>query len=275
MGFEQEFDEIINNTYSDDKFSYQGEEEFTPKEREPVNNDPNPDRKQNPKQRKKKKKPGAPKPKEDNVKTRIGIVLISCLLASGGLFYKYGPLNKRAENEIEPPGSSLDRNEELPSVSGDDGIQEPSKKVEPSVTMEDGEINPGLSDFEHGNNDTSNKNLTDADEFVKDINGNEIPKGYKVTKIEHEVDFVNYIKKRGVTANGVELLWLDAEYKGNPYTVQVPFKIWKELDTTGITVVNMEVLVVDKDKRIISYMEVKDNYKEIMEQGEKALKKGK
>lgn len=138
------------------------------------------------------------------------------------------------------------------------------------VSMEDS-INPGLPDPEKGKQNVNNGTIEDASGFLVDINGNQIPQNYKVKKIEYETDFVSYVKKRGLTANGIELLWLDAEYKGHPYTVQVPFKIWKELDSQGITVVDMEVLYLENDAKVISYMKVKENYKEIMEKGEAAL----
>lgn len=149
---------------------------------------------------------------------------------------------------------------------------EPESKI-PEASMEDSPngINPGLPDTEKGKQNINNGELSDTQNFLMDINGNKIPANYEVQKIVMETDFVSYEKQRGVTANGIELLWLDAEYKGQPYTIQIPFKVWKELDPTGITVVDMEVLYLKEDLKIISYMKVKDNYKEIMEKGEKEV----
>lgn len=136
----------------------------------------------------------------------------------------------------------------------------------PEVSMEDTDaINPGLPNTNSGNNKVNGGELSDPKDFHVDINGNPIPDNYEVKQIKYETDFVNYEKRRGVTGDGMELLWLDAEYKGIPYSVQVPFKIWKELDPKGITVVSMEVLYLDGDAKVISHMAVKENYKELLE----------
>lgn len=164
-----------------------------------------------------------------------------------------------------------------PMLSGSSSNTNNSSGTETSsgVTMEDSSntINPGLPDPEKGKQNVNNGTIEDASGFLVDINGNKIPENYTTEKIVTETDFISYVKKRGITADGIELLWLDAEYKGQPYTVQVPFKIWKELDSQGITVVEMEVLYLQDDAKVISYMKVKENYKEIMEKGEAALKK--
>lgn len=141
-----------------------------------------------------------------------------------------------------------------------------NSQVTPGASMDDtNAINPGLPNTENGQNKVNNGKLTPSGDFLKDVNGNQIPANYEVKQVKEETDFVNYEKRRGVTGDGVELLWLDAEYKGIPYTVQVPFKIWKELDPKGITVVSMEVLYLDQDRKVISFMSVKENYKELLE----------
>ena len=133
------------------------------------------------------------------------------------------------------------------------------------VVMEDN-VNPGLPDTKNGNKMNNNGEMTDTKGFISDVNGNKIPKDFVVQRVSDETDFVNYVKRRGMTGDGIELLWLDAQYKGIPYSVQVPFKIWKELDQQGITVVDMEVLYLEDGSKVISYMKVKDNYKEILEE---------
>lgn len=133
------------------------------------------------------------------------------------------------------------------------------------VTMQDG-VTPGLPDTKNGNKMNNSGEMADTKGFISDVNGNKIPKDFVVQRVADETDFVNYVKRRGMTGDGIELLWLDAQYKGIPYSVQVPFKIWKELDQQGITVVDMEVLYLEDGSKVISYMKVKDNYKEILEE---------
>ena len=298
FGFEKEFDDILND--NEDEFTYRGEEEFTPEPRkqEPNDEDEEPERKgkkprKNVKSKGKQKVSPKSKPKSkssnkgnDNKQFIAKIIVASLLISGGLLFMKFGPLGGEtpaAEGGESQVASNEESNDDLPKLSEtqggssdeDSANPDSSESGEPSVTMEDGEIKPGLSDFEGGDHNTNTGEVTDTGDFLKDINGSQIPKHYEVKKITYETDFVSYVKKRGVTGDGVELLWLDAEYKGNPYVIQVPFKVWKELDETGITVVDMEVLTIDKDLKVISNMQVKDNYKEIMEKGEKAVKKDK
>ncbi|WP_394861653.1 hypothetical protein [Paraclostridium bifermentans] len=137
--------------------------------------------------------------------------------------------------------------------------------MQQDLTNQQGNVNPGLPDTKNGNKMTNGGEMSDPKGFISDVNGNKIPKDFVVQRVADETDFVNYIKRRGITGDGVELLWLDAQYKGIPYSVQVPFKIWKELDPQGITVVDMEVLYLENGAKVVSYMKVKDNYKEILE----------
>lgn len=287
-GFNKEFDAIMGED-EESNFTYRGEEEFTP---EPTQHNDDDDDNREPKQKGKKtpkgKKPPknkkAPKPsnsKSSNKQFIIKIVVASLILSGGLLFWKFGPLSSGEGAGTEQQADTENSDDDLPRLSetqtaDDSGDNEEDPKPDsnddgPSVVMEDEEIKPGLSDFEGGDHNTNTGEVVESGEFLKDINGSQIPKHYEVKKINYETDFVSYVKKRGVTGDGVELLWLDAEYKGNPYVIQVPFKIWKELDETGITVVDMEVLTIDKNLKVISNMQVKENYKEIMEKGEKEI----
>lgn len=103
--------------------------------------------------------------------------------------------------------------------------------------------------------------------MVKDLQGISVIPNYTVSKIETVVDMVNYKKHRAITDDGMELLWLDANYKGKSYRITVPFKIFKELDPEGITVVDMEVLHLENGNQIISYMNVREDYKSKLEKG--------
>ena len=286
-GFNKEFDAIMGED-GESNFTYRGEEEFTPEPTQHNDDDDNREPKQKGKKTPKGKKPPknkkTPKPsnnKSNNKQFIIKIVVASLILSGGLLFWKFGPLSSGEGAGTEQQEGTENSDDDLPRLSetqtaDNSGDDEEDPKPDssddgPSVVMEDEEIKPGLSDFEGGDHNTNTGEVVESGEFLKDINGSQIPKHYEVKKINYETDFVSYVKKRGVTGDGVELLWLDAEYKGNPYVIQVPFKIWKELDETGITVVDMEVLTIDKNLKVISNMQVKENYKEIMEKGEKEI----
>ncbi|GAA0101595.1 hypothetical protein UT300012_23100 [Paraclostridium bifermentans] len=231
--------------------------------------------------------PGVTKPPKRNGKkkdgggksTIIGIVLGLFVVAVMGLalyFLVMGGM--KDDKKSTTPGSKQEQttnqdNQQFQSMEKPDKNVESNNQntnnntsTQPGASMDDtNAINPGLPNTETGQNKVNNGKLTPSGDFLKDVNGNQIPTNYEVKQVKEETDFVNYEKRRGVTGDGVELLWLDAEYKGVPYTVQVPFKIWKELDPKGITVVSMEVLYLQDDKKVISFMSVKDNYKELLE----------
>lgn len=127
-------------------------------------------------------------------------------------------------------------------------------------------ITPGMTNT----GEDTNMNQTSApekDNMVKDLNGISLIQNYTVGKITTVVDFVNYKKHRAITADGMELLWLEVDYKGKPYKVTVPFKIYKELDPEGITVVDIEVLNLGNGNQVISYMSVRSDYKTKLENG--------
>lgn len=127
-------------------------------------------------------------------------------------------------------------------------------------------IRPGIKDIANGTNTQQNSDA-EKDVMVKDLQGISVIPNYTVSKIETVVDMVNYKKHRAITDDGMELLWLDANYKGKSYRITVPFKIFKELDPEGITVVNMEVLHLENGNQIISYMNVREDYKSKLEKG--------
>lgn len=117
----------------------------------------------------------------------------------------------------------------------------------------------GTQDFTQNTNMTTSDVLTNPDQYVEDLYGLTTRVDYTVSSISNIADFVSYEKHRGTWGGGLELYWLDADYKGNHYVVQVPFQYYKELDDTGIVPVKMEVLTIDgstPDEKltVISYM---------------------
>lgn len=129
----------------------------------------------------------------------------------------------------------------------------------PAPEVIDGTAGLGTQDFTKNTNMTSSSVLTDPDSYTKDIHGLTIQVGYTVQSITNVADFVSYTKQRGTWGGGLELYWLDAEYQGNKYVVQVPFKYYKELADEGIIPVKMEVLTIEgstpqQTLNVISYM---------------------
>lgn len=117
----------------------------------------------------------------------------------------------------------------------------------------------GTQDFTQNTTMTNSDVLTNPDEYTQDIYGLTTRVDYTVNRISNVADFVSYTKHRGTWGGGLELYWLEADYHGSKYVVQVPFEYYKELDDTGIVPVKMEVLTIagtmaDETLTVISYM---------------------
>lgn len=128
------------------------------------------------------------------------------------------------------------------------------------------QIKPGMVNPSESTTMTQNSEV-EPDIMVKDLNGLSLIQNYTVAEVKTVTDFINYKKHRSVTADGMELLWLEADYKGKAYKVTVPFSIYKELEPEGITVVDMEVLDLGNGSSIISYMKVREDYKKKLDNG--------
>jgi cytoskeletal protein RodZ len=150
---------------------------------------------------------------------------------------------------------------------------ESTEPKEPAVklTKPDSKVTPGITDPSKDRYIKNYSNL-EKDTYTKDLNGNKVPEHYDVENISTVIDFISYKKKRATTDAGIELYWLDATYKGRKAKVQVPFRIFKELDPVGVTVVDVEVTKIpnadpSKDPyEIITGFTVRDDYKKVLEE---------
>lgn len=112
------------------------------------------------------------------------------------------------------------------------------------------------SEFNTDTGEESDAPLTDVENFVKDLDGNDIPSSYHIADRSYTKDYVNYVKRRAVTDDGMELYWLDVVYHDHNYKIQVPFYVFESLDEKGICACTMEVLTLSNGSKVISYMEV-------------------
>ena len=119
-------------------------------------------------------------------------------------------------------------------------------------------VNPGITDYGEENGSTTAVVYSSSD-FLKDLNGLDVSAVYNVVSRDYVYDYVNYTAKRAVIDQGMELYWLDVVYNERNYRVQVPFYYFKDLKTTGICKVQIEVLVLEGGGKIISYMNVVDD----------------
>lgn len=121
-------------------------------------------------------------------------------------------------------------------------------------------IKTGLPNFEKSTNNQTTAVVYSASDFIKDLNGVDVPAVYNVKSRDYVKDFVNYEAKRAIIDDGMEMYWLEVSYNSRRYRVQVPFYVFKDLDKTGICVVELEVLTLEGGEKIISYMQVITDY---------------
>lgn len=125
-------------------------------------------------------------------------------------------------------------------------------------------INVGLPEFNTKENGSTTAIVYSSSDYIKDLNGADIPAVYNVAQRTYERDFVNYEKKRAIIDMGMEMYWLEILYKDKAYRCQVPYYIFKDLETTGICVVEIEVLTLDGGEQVISFMQVVSDYSNLI-----------
>jgi len=228
----------------------------------------------------------------------VGVGIAAFLVVASIAFFKdkgeTKVVDKPSGESTQAVGSSVEATSEVEGgtseetvVTGDGGEDKPwlsasvdgggesqsTEETKPAgnKTEPPSKFTPGITDPSQ-NQYVKNYTGVESDSFVKDLNGKKVPENYNIGDIKTVVDFVSYKKKRAVTAAGVELYWLDATYKGRKAKIQVPFRIFKELDPVGVTVVDVEITYVPNDDpskepaEIATFFNVREDYKQVLEQ---------
>lgn len=120
-------------------------------------------------------------------------------------------------------------------------------------------IKPGESNYEESTQGETTSKVFDPDDMLKDINGVDISATYNVISRDYVYDYVSYTAKRGIIDDGMEIYWLEAEYCGKKYRIQVPFYYFKDFSEKGVCRVQIEVLNIEGGGKVISYMQVVQN----------------
>lgn len=186
----------------------------------------------------------------------IAIVMMVKSLASHG------------NNEVVDVKDSINASTE--QTSGE--VVDISNNVNDENTVEDSsadlagtEMTVGLPDFDDADsNNTTTAKVYSASDYIKDLNGSDIPAIYEAVSRTYIKDFANYEAKRAIIDDGMELYWLEITYKGKAYRCQVPFYIFKSMDEAGICVVEIELLTLEGGEQIISFMQVIQDYDELI-----------
>lgn len=107
--------------------------------------------------------------------------------------------------------------------------------------------------------------VEDGSKIVQDLQGKQVNANFTISTTTTVRDYVNYTKHRSVYPNGVEVYWLDTSYKNTEsFPTQVPFDVYKELDDTGITVCDIEVVTTTDRQEIVTYMSVVKDSKSLI-----------
>lgn len=160
-------------------------------------------------------------------------------------------LEDAAPEEVEDQVSADDEEEYIYDEDGN-----PIYSAETNELVDDHAIDPGAPDYENSSKSHTTAQVFDTDDYLKDINGVSISATYNVVSRDYVYDYVSYTAKRGIIDDGMEIYWLEAEYEGKQYRIQVPFYYFKDFSEQGVCRVQIEVLNIEGGGKVISYMQV-------------------
>ena len=131
------------------------------------------------------------------------------------------------------------------------------------ITKDKDAIDVGLPNFKDSDSSSTTATVYSDSDYIKDLNGVDVPAVYNVKSRDYIKDFVNYESKRAIIDDGMEMYWLEISYNKKKYRCQIPYYVFKDLDKTGICVVEIEVLTLEGGEKIISYMQVVTDYSDL------------
>lgn len=149
---------------------------------------------------------------------------------------------------------------------------EANSKLEENTSTSKEDTKAGMPNL-YGNTKSENDSeVSESSKITENLNGESINPNYTIKEIKTVTDFINFEKFRAVTDSGMEFYWLETTYKDKKYKVQVPFSIYKELDNKGITVVDVEVTILQDNSQVVTYMNVRKDAKTLIEKNSQKSK---
>lgn len=179
---------------------------------------------------------------------RLGVIAAVAIVVIILAFWLLPRLGNRQEN---PPVEKPPMEDQTTEASS----EENQIDTEESQTTEAENFITGDPSYDTETNQTTD-HLDSADDFVKNLQGESVPVNYIVKTREYVKTHVNYVAKRAVIDDGMEMYWVDIIYKQKKYRAQVPYYYFKDLEEEGICRVEMEVLNLENGGQIISYMQI-------------------
>ena len=193
-------------------------------------------------------------------KKAILIVAVIALITIGcGIFYFVNQV-KSANNDKTPTNSKLLTKPSEDDGEDDDGEDGNGDAPEEGTTIDEGfetgDSNSEGGKYEEGTLTKTTPEHYSSSDFLKDLNGYEIPAVYTVQNVTYDVAHVNYQAKRATIDDGMEFYWLEIDYNGKKYRAQCSYNMFRNLESEGICKVAVEILTLDSGQQVVSYMKV-------------------
>lgn len=161
------------------------------------------------------------------------------------------PITEDSANSENLGGETSSDN--VNNTTGSDATSDAS-----SDTSSDSQYAQGDNNYDSSTANQPPAKVFSSDDFVKDLDGNDVKAVYNVKDRKYVKAHVSYTLHRAIIDDGMEMYWIDIVYKKKKYRCQVPFYYAKDFDDTGVCRVEIEILNLEGGGEIISYMQVID-----------------
>lgn len=179
----------------------------------------------------------------------IALIAIGC-----GIFYLFSQVNSTNNNKTPTHSKLLTKPAEEDTSDNYGDTSEEGTTADKG--FETGDSNSEGGKYEEGTLSKTTPEHYSSSDFLKDLNGYEIPAVYTVQNITYDVAHVNYQAKRATIDDGMEFYWLEINYNGKKYRAQCSYNMFRNLESEGICKVAVEILTLDSGQQVVSYMKV-------------------
>lgn len=145
-------------------------------------------------------------------------------------------------------GSTENKTPELETYTGDEATTE-EVVVDPAQQQADRLYQLGI-----GKESINQKNIFDqgpieSNSFRKDFLNTDAKENYtEPIEIVNVKDSVSYVKHRTITDEGMDMYWVDAQYKGKKTQFTIPYSVYQSLAPEGVMDVTVETVTDDEGK---------------------------
>ena len=169
-------------------------------------------------------------------KTPKGIAIIAGAVVALGLvaFLVFG----KGEEQAAPPAPT----EPAPA----------EETIDPATALKDSLYKKGIGKEAVDEENIYEQGNIESADFRKDFVSTDAPEHYvEPIEIMGVNDSVSYVKHRTMTDDGMDMYWVDAEYKGKKTRFTVPYYIWRTLAPQGVMDVIVETIVDAEDNTFV------------------------